>query len=118
MKNICLMIVTLALLSSCGNMMQGKSNIPGYTKFFGQKRDMNKLETRRIFLRGIPDGDDSYSTGFRNGCDTFAAVTGEGLVRTVPEKIDPERLLSDQQYLRGFEDGKEHCTYFFDWDVN
>jgi hypothetical protein len=76
------------------------------------------LGYRRIFLRGVPQGDDSFSRGWRDGCDTSLATVGAGLLRWVPEKIPSEQLVNDLSYRKGYSRGSNYCTAFLDWDVS
>ena len=65
---------------------------------------------RRAYVRGLPTGDDGYSVGFRNGCQTGMGVIGTGTMRLLPERIDSEKLIDDNMYMRGWHDGISHCS--------
>lgn len=71
---------------------------------------------RRAYVRGLPTGDDSYSVGFRNGCQTAFGLVGAGVMRLLPEKIDADKLVNDKMYLRGWHDGLGHCNERLDWE--
>lgn len=72
--------------------------------------------SRRAYVRGLPTGNDSYSQGFRDGCQTILGTTGAGTLRLLPERIDPERLVNDPLYLRGWHDGDGVCNDRIDWE--
>lgn len=73
---------------------------------------------RPYLMRGVPDGDDSYTEGFRDGCSTALSVVAQGLLRsTNAPRYDGWRLTSDAFYSAGFVDGDEHCTYLYDWSI-
>ncbi|NDF12554.1 MAG: hypothetical protein EB060_07075 [Proteobacteria bacterium] len=67
-------------------------------------------------MRNIPSGDDSYSVGWRDGCQTFTGAVGEGLLRTQPFSYDINRALEDSDYYKGWRAGMTYCTYYTDYD--
>lgn len=71
---------------------------------------------KRAYVRGLPTGNDSYSMGFRAGCQTIMGIVGAGTMRMLPEKIDPEKLSGDKMYLRGWHDGDTYCNDRLDWE--
>lgn len=79
--------------------------------------DTNLLAPGRLFMRGLPQGSDSYSQGIRDGCETFMGIVGSGALRLLPSKIDGFRLTEDPAYARGFVDGQTYCTHYMDWDI-
>ena len=74
-------------------------------------------KARPFMARGLPDGDDDYSRGFRDGCQSVLGVVSQGLVRNIPHRYDGWKLTSNKFYSTGFLDGEEHCTYLYDWDI-
>jgi len=80
--------------------------------------DETIFQPNRMFLRDLPKGNDSYSQGMRDGCQTFVGIIGAGALRLLPEKIDGYRLSSDPGYLRGFNDGGSYCTHYLDWEIH
>jgi hypothetical protein len=72
---------------------------------------------RPYLMRGVPDGNDDYSLGFRDGCKSVLNTVAEGMVRNIKPVYDGWLLTSNNLYASGFVDGEEHCTYFYDWDI-
>ena len=72
---------------------------------------------RPYMARGLPDGDDDYSYGFRDGCKSVLSSVGEGGVRSIKSVYDGWLLTSNSFYASGFVDGEEHCTYIYDWEI-
>lgn len=70
---------------------------------------------RPLMMRNLPGGDDSYSTGFQDGCSTTINF-GEGLVRTHPFAYNIDRGLKDKNYYAGYRAGTVYCVYFADVD--
>ena len=104
---ITMSIVLLASLSACnGKLGAVKESV-------GKKGGIFKPSA--LFLRNLPQGDDPYSTGFRDGCETFMGIVGTGTLRLLPVKIDGYKLTGNKYYARGFSDGSTHCTFYFDW---
>lgn len=100
MNNIILILTFLLLTSGCVSLVgeTGKRGFasPGY-----------------LFLRNLPQGDDSYSVGFRQGCYNFIGQVGFGMSRlyeTLPSN-DPS-LLNDQLYKQGYMHGDRHCVVY------
>lgn len=74
-------------------------------------------QPRPYLARGLPDCDDEYCLGFRDGCMSMLAIAGPGAMRGKELKYDGWKLTSNAYYAAGFIDGEEHCTYLYDWDV-
>jgi hypothetical protein len=66
------------------------------------------------FMRGLPDGNDSYSTGFRDGCNTYQAIIGTGPLQMKAYQWDNLRELEDAAYAKGISDGRAYCTHYLD----
>lgn len=107
------MAILLGNLSGCISKnftgVKGKSAIQ-------DRGDYLPFNPRRTVIKGLPDGEDSYSQGFRDGCQTHMGIVGSGTLRLLPERIFPERLINDPVYLRGFNDGADYCWARLDWD--
>ena len=69
-----------------------------------------------IFMDNIPDGHDSYSQGFRDGCNTAYGNIGSGLLQSHAVGLDPNRGIEDQEYYLGYRMGYNYCTYYLDPD--
>jgi len=74
------------------------------------------LEPRPLLMRGIPSGEDAYSQGWRDACQTFVGIVGSGMLRMQPFAYDPERGVKDKEYYKGWRDGLSYCTYYTDYD--
>lgn len=84
-------------------------------EYFGREGMMTPRPYR---LDGIPQGDDSYSQGFRDGCNTAMGVVGSGLLNSMYESsyIDANRVVSDEDYNQGKTLGFNYCTFHLDVD--
>ncbi len=112
---IAVIAVAGLLLSACG----GKFSIRNFTGVKAVPVTMERttsLVPRRAYIRGLPTGDDSYSVGFRDGCQTILGITGSGTLRLLSERIDAERMVSDSMYVRGWHDGDGYCNDRLDWE--
>lgn len=85
------------------------------TEYFGRHGMMTPAPYR---LEGIPQGDDSYSQGFRDGCNTAMSVIGSGMLNSMYEDsyIDANRVVEDENYNQGKTLGFNYCTYHLDVD--
>lgn len=72
---------------------------------------------KRVFLRGVPQGEDAFSVGWRDGCDTALATTGAGTLMLTQKKMDGFRLENEALYRKGYSLGNNYCTSFLDWDT-
>jgi len=64
----------------------------------------------------LPQGDDSYSQGFRDGCNTFLGSVSEAGVRGHSFAYDVNRGIEDRDYYIGYRIASDICTYFSDVD--
>lgn len=98
MKNIYL-IITVLTLSSCMNPIDSAGNLSVFAP-------------KPIFLRNLPQGNDSYSVGFRQGCYNMIGQTGQGMMRMYDSPYDAVDYLNDDLYNQGYKHGDRHCgTY-------
>ncbi len=67
-------------------------------------------------MRGLPDGDDSYSQGIRDGCHQALGTTGVGVLRSHGFAYDPNKGIQDKDYYRGYLTGHNYCTFYQDPD--
>ncbi len=98
-------IVLVLFVASCSGL--DGANLP---KWLGYKR---------MFLYGVPEGNDSFSKGWRDGCDTSLATAGIGSLKLIKEKINAEnsyQMLEDPRYDRGFTIGSGYCVNFLDYN--
>lgn len=64
-----------------------------------------------MLTRGIPQGNDSYSIGFRDGCNTMLGVVGSAMLRMHGSDYDVNRGIEDKDYYLGVRMGQAYCTY-------
>jgi hypothetical protein len=77
------------------------------------------LGHKRLFLYGVPEGDDPFSQGWRDGCDTSLATVGEGSSRVIKEQLNSDntyKMKTDPLYNKGFDIGSGYCTNFLDYN--
>jgi hypothetical protein len=74
--------------------------------------------TSKDYLAKVAYSEDSYGKGFTEGCRTYMGIIAAGTFRLIPSKFDADRLVTDDWYQRGFEDGSSFCTYRTDWEMH
>ena len=104
-RNI-LLLTSLLVLNSC---VEGAASLPDSWDW--------GIRGRPFMMRGVPDGNDDYSMGFRDGCKSALSMVAQGLVRSISPEYNGWKLTSNNLYASGFVDGEEHCTYVYDWDI-
>lgn len=72
---------------------------------------------RKNKFANTPSGDDPYSVGWRDGCDSIVSVVGSGTYQMITPKFPTEKLTNDPWYLRGYRDGTSWCTFRLDWYI-
>ncbi len=104
--SILTLIFAMILLSSCINN--------DLKEYYGKE---SALTMRPAYLGEMPQGDDSYSKGVRDGCNTSIAVVGTGPMAEQYDDIyyDFDKT-NDQDYYRGRTLGFNYCTYYQDPD--
>ena len=102
MKILSLILFSL-LLVSCGPVI-------------GQKGPKGYMSPMPLLLRGLPEGDDAFSTGYRDGCYNFIGQNGYGLHRIYDAEPDPE-FLTDKQYRMGYKYGARYCGVYVNRDI-
>lgn len=115
MKNIRMSdnIKFLFALCAAGFLSSCQSN--DLKEYYGREGD---LTMRPAFMGKMPQGDDSYSQGVRDGCNTALAVVAVGPMATQYDEsyIDFDKTLSDSDYYKGKNLGYNYCGYFTDVD--
>ncbi len=110
MRKIIMLIISGTCLSGCLRL----TNPDG---------SWNSLTPHPMFLRNIPTGNDSYSQGFRAGCNDSMGLSGYGALRfhevtwgdslSQPLKYqyayDANRAITDNQYSLGVGHGYGYC---------
>ncbi len=104
-----LAVVMVIAVSACSNPM----NAFNYKQTYGRDTFWTP---EPAFLDGIPEGDDSYSQGFRDGCNTFTGFVASGFPRGHDFAYDAERGIKDRDYYVGYRIGSDYCTYYSDYD--
>ncbi len=84
--------------------------------YFSMQSLMPRAARKNKFAN-TPSGDDPYSVGWRDGCDSIVSVVGSGLYQTITPKFESEKLTGDPWYLRGYRDGTSWCTFRLDWYI-
>lgn len=69
-----------------------------------------------LFLSNLPQGDDSYSIGFRSGCYNFLGQVGYGLNRMYDVSYDAT-YIGDRLYNQGYKNGDRYCSVFVNRDI-
>ncbi len=64
-----------------------------------------------FFMAGLPQGDDSYSIGMRDGCNTAVGTIGSSMLRNHELSLDVNRGIEDRQYYLGYNTGWNFCTF-------
>jgi hypothetical protein len=101
MRNIVALSLFVALLTGCAT---------GYGDFG------SAFNPRPFLMRNTPSGDDAYSQGWRDGCQSITGVVSEGFVRGNEFAYDAERGVYDNKYYKGWRDGLSYCNYYTDYD--
>ena len=112
----CLMTVSLPL-SGC---LFGGEDTEGSLAYLWKREKFKPRAAREAIFTGTPGvgDDDSYSEGFKQGCQNITAAIGQGSFRLQSIDIDGFRLTSDPWYLRGYADASSDCTFMLDWDTH
>lgn len=73
---------------------------------------------RALFLRGLPQGEDNYSQGFRDGCYNAIGNEGSGWQRifSKPPRAADE-LYMNAIYRRAYSDGDRYCSVYVNRDI-
>jgi len=110
MKKTILVIFMSFFLADCGFMTES------YGLFMDDEGRRGLFTPRPFQMRGIPQGDDSYSRGFRDGCNISIGMIGSGLHRMDGFGYDPNRGIEDKDYYLGYRTGDFYCAYYLDSD--
>ena len=99
MKNLIALILILPL-SACITLLDEGAK-PGL------------FSPKPLFLRNLPQGEDRYSIGFRDGCYNIMGQTGFGLIRMYDRPINPNKnFITNEQYQQGFRQGDRYCGVY------
>lgn len=102
-----MVFLCLAALTSCWKV-DLKEN-------FGREGMMTPRPHR---MGQMPQGDDPYSQGVRDGCNTAIGVLGTGPITTMYDDIyyDFDKTVNDSDYYKGRTLGFNYCSYYQDPD--
>ena len=94
-KELAITTITLITLSACSGSWNGTE----------------KFVPNPFLLKSLPQGNDSFSQGFRDGCYNFIGQMGYGIMRfhNVPVQVG---YIYDNLYRQGYEHGDRHCSVF------
>ncbi len=90
---------------------------PEWAEFY-KPRGFGTMAPVPMGMRNVPDGQDSFSVGWRDGCNTYLGFTGSGLVQMRGFSYDINRSLQDRMYATGFREGASLCMYYSDTRPN
>lgn len=102
--HISVLIACAMMVSSCASDLK---------EYFGRHGPF----TPAPFLIGdMPDGDDDYSQGFRDGCNTSHSIIGTALMSATYDDIyyDVEKSIKSDEYYKGRTIGHNYCNYYND----
>ena len=76
------------------------------------------MTPRPAYMGEMPQGDDPYSQGVRDGCNNAISILQSGPMRSMYEQnyVDFARTLEDPLYNRGKNVGFNYCMHFIDSD--
>lgn len=98
-------ITTLFLLLTQTISLSGCGGLTGEATPFGFASPMPP------YLRGLPQGDDPFSVGFRDGCYNMLGAVGYGAMRFYDAPRNPE-MITHPNYRDGYEHGDSYCLTF------
>ncbi len=117
-----LLLLSMLIIASCVRSDREPTYVrPASEKLFGlipYDRFKPKPYQQQPIQNAPADPDDSYSQGYKAGCQTMSSAVAEGLYRIRGSNIDPDMLTTNAWYLRGYNDGSSACTFVFDWELH
>jgi hypothetical protein len=99
MKNFTLVVTLLMLLLTGCQAIQRNSFAGGITP-------------DPFLMRGMPQGGDSFSQGFRDGCYQFIGNSGYGAHRLLPDASPAVDMVNDPLYQTGYNHGDRYCSVY------
>ncbi len=123
MTRVWLLMGCIVVLAACGERADRKPTyvVPKSERFLGvMSYDTFKPRAyqSRINTNTPADPNDSYSRGYKDGCQTMNSAVGTGLARTRGPSIKSDELINDAWYLRGYGDATTACTFVLDWELH
>ncbi len=106
--NIFAVISSVLIISSCSTKTDLK-------EYYGRE---GPWTMRPAHLGQMPQGNDSYSQGVRDGCNTAISVVGSGPMASMYDDTyyDFDKSISDADYYKGRTLGFNYCTFYEDPD--
>lgn len=102
---ITVLIAAMLIISGCFQDINAQSK-PGL------------LTPRPMFLSGLPQGDDSFSTGFRDGCYNYIGQGGYGMMRMFDKPANPNVDAKDGLYWDGYRNGDRYCGVYVNRNID
>jgi len=100
MQKIIAAFILITLLSGCVTLLDKEGHEGAFSP-------------TPLFLKDLPQGEDNYSMGFRDGCYNFIGQNGYGLARMYDRSINPDdELLVDKLYQQGYRHGDRYCGVY------
>ena len=91
-------VLMVSILSGCGSVV-------------GQKGPYGAFSPMPILMRHLPQGEDDFSIGFRDGCYNFMGQNGFGMMRIYDKQ--PHPTLKDRPlYRQGYVNGDRYCGVY------
>lgn len=76
------------------------------------------LAPKALFLKNLPQDEEPYSIGFRDGCYNMIGQTGFGFQRLFDKAPDArDDLFMDKFYQLGYTDGDRYCSVYVNQDI-
>lgn len=71
------------------------------------------------FLMGhMPEGDEPFNVGFRDGCYNIVGVVGNGYLRFYDRPANPDDgMLTNRLYQQGYRYGARYCSVYVDKEI-
>ncbi len=76
------------------------------------------LTATPAFIGKLPQGDDPYSQGVRDGCNTAISIVGSGFLDSSYDDIyyDFDKSVSNPDYYKGRTLGFNYCTQYLSFE--
>jgi hypothetical protein len=69
------------------------------------------------FLKNLPQGDDSFSLGFREGCYNAIGQEGYGMMRMFDKPVNYDMASTEKLYVDGYRHGDRYCSAYVNKDM-
>ena len=99
MKQFLTLSILGLLLSNCS---------PFHTAEYGK---IDRTKPHPFLLKDLPDGNDLFSHGFRDACNSLIGATGYGANRMFDGAPNPE-FITEKHYMNGYSEGARYCSVY------